>query len=393
LKLKDMPKKHKVVNGKSCDGELLKMGQRLTQTAALSLDGARSIWEHALDGNKVTEREKNSIRNIMSTARHGLEEEARQFFEYWLKEQTVSKIKGAKCLKVDGVKCDSAMVQIADHFRARLKTGGAITIRGAEAIWFSALDGKGLTNVEKETLRVIIRKYKFEAAGKAYLESKMAWLGVVVDAIEAGAGSRLPDAETVILSRRDALALTGLAPPTQSAPPLPPPDCTPPAASAVTSAVVALPRSALQKSQLSWISRGVSLAFSAIKALGSVFSRKRKAESEHTLSLMDQEVEATEHPAKHSRTKRNKINLNRLREVFDTCDNNKDGKIDKRELIKACRSCSDVAQFFELPMSIRQEDGSRDVFESFFQAVDVDGDRAISWVELLAFYQHTLAEF
>jgi len=73
------------------------------------------------------------------------------------------------------------------------------------------------------------------------------------------------------------------------------------------------------------------------------------------------------------------------------CDVNKTGTIDKRELIKALRKHKEVAEFFHLPEHIRQEDGSRDAMEAFFQGVDVNDDRELSWDELKAFYQKTHA--
>merc|ERR1719399_1504760 len=75
-----------------------------------------------------------------------------------------------------------------------------------------------------------------------------------------------------------------------------------------------------------------------------------------------------------------------LRRIFDQCDTSGDKKINKRELIKACREHKSIAEFFELPQVIRQEDGSRDEMEKFFQSLDKDDDREISWDEFRAFY-------
>ncbi|CAE8607037.1 unnamed protein product, partial [Polarella glacialis] len=58
-----------------------------------------------------------------------------------------------------------------------------------------------------------------------------------------------------------------------------------------------------------------------------------------------------------------------LRDIFDRCDTNGDGRINKRELIKVCRSSKEVAQFLGLPQVIRQEGGSREAFESRFQSL------------------------
>eukprot|EP00913_Durusdinium_trenchii_P019098 g17948.t1 len=45
----------------------------------------------------------------------------------------------------------------------------------------------------------------------------------------------------------------------------------------------------------------------------------------------------------------------RLREIFDKCDTNGDGTLNKRELIKMCRASVDTATFFGLPANIRQD--------------------------------------
>lgn len=75
-----------------------------------------------------------------------------------------------------------------------------------------------------------------------------------------------------------------------------------------------------------------------------------------------------------------------LRRIFEMCDVNNTGSIDKRELIKACRKHEEVAKFFGLSTIIRQEDGTRDAMEAFFQSADTNDDREMSWDELKTFY-------
>eukprot|EP00435_Cladocopium_sp_Y103_P073770 s25_g45.t1 len=45
----------------------------------------------------------------------------------------------------------------------------------------------------------------------------------------------------------------------------------------------------------------------------------------------------------------------KLRAIFDQCDTNGDGTLNKRELIKMCRASADTAEFFGLPANIRQD--------------------------------------
>ncbi|CAE7302867.1 unnamed protein product [Symbiodinium natans] len=80
-----------------------------------------------------------------------------------------------------------------------------------------------------------------------------------------------------------------------------------------------------------------------------------------------------------------KLDLKKLRAIFDSTDAQRNGMVNKRELIKAIRRDSRMAEFFGLPTEIRQEDGSRDQMEALFQAMDSDSDREITWDEFLAF--------
>ena len=73
----------------------------------------------------------------------------------------------------------------------------------------------------------------------------------------------------------------------------------------------------------------------------------------------------------------------RLREVFDRVDKDSDGAINRRELIIALRKHQDICDLLNLPGRIRQEDGSRDRVEAFFQTLDADADNSLTLEELL----------
>merc|ERR1712151_499737 len=96
---------------------------------------------------------------------------------------------------------------------------------------------------------------------------------------------------------------------------------------------------------------------------------------------------------KRKRSDEQGISLEKLRDIFDRCDINKDGLINKRELIKSCREDTEVAKFFHLPTTIRQEDGSRAKVEELFQDINKDADREIRWAELLAYYRPLVVDF
>jgi hypothetical protein len=75
-----------------------------------------------------------------------------------------------------------------------------------------------------------------------------------------------------------------------------------------------------------------------------------------------------------------------LRQVFEICDKDHNGKINKRELIIALRQSAEIADFFHLPRHIREIGGSQDQFEAVFQAIDRDDNREIDWNEFTKFY-------
>eukprot|EP00440_Ansanella_granifera_P036365 gb/GFBE01039458.1/.p1 GENE.gb/GFBE01039458.1/~~gb/GFBE01039458.1/.p1 ORF type:complete len:390 (+),score=95.11 gb/GFBE01039458.1/:1-1170(+) len=389
-----MPAAYKLVDGKQCEVELLELGAKLSRERSLTLEAARSIWANALDGNKITERERNSINYIIKSSPHGLTDDATEFFQYWLHERSTSKLKGGKLETVDGVKCDSAMMQVAKHFQG--VASGPLDIRAAEGIWFSALDGRGVTTREKDTIALILRKHEFEGAAKSFLESKVSWLSIAADvATDTQGKAPLPD--FMLLARSDALALEDLPPP-----PLPPPSTPPPlfaSSSVAAPAPLLLPADGVRQGQISTL-RNSSEPLSVLsKAISSCTKRARamlSGTASTALQLGDagqRADQSAEPPAKRRRPESPTISLERLRAVFDKCDSDKDGKVNKREFIKACREDANIACFFELPGQIRQEDGSRNKFEELFQGIDVDGDREICWAELLAHYRHRISDF
>lgn len=76
-----------------------------------------------------------------------------------------------------------------------------------------------------------------------------------------------------------------------------------------------------------------------------------------------------------------------LLKIFKRCDKTPDGKITKREFIKACRSEPEIARFFGVPGYVRQEDDTRDRLEEIFQSMDQNHDRAVTWDEFRYFYR------
>ena len=71
-----------------------------------------------------------------------------------------------------------------------------------------------------------------------------------------------------------------------------------------------------------------------------------------------------------------------IAEAFARIDTNGDGVLSRIEVIKACRADEGVRMLLRLPQVIRQEDGTRDVFERVFQRLDADDSKEITLVEV-----------
>lgn len=84
--------------------------------------------------------------------------------------------------------------------------------------------------------------------------------------------------------------------------------------------------------------------------------------------------------------------IGRLEQIFAKCDRKNIGKVSKIDLIQTLKSAPDVAEFFRLPQQIRQEDGSRDLFESIFQKINTSGNRLMGWPEFERYFAKEVAE-
>ena len=75
------------------------------------------------------------------------------------------------------------------------------------------------------------------------------------------------------------------------------------------------------------------------------------------------------------------LNASIIDHLFEQLDKDKNGTLSRIEVIKSLRSNKEVQALLRLPSRIRQEDGTRDAFESVFQAIDRDDSKSISKAE------------
>jgi hypothetical protein len=74
-----------------------------------------------------------------------------------------------------------------------------------------------------------------------------------------------------------------------------------------------------------------------------------------------------------------------IEEAFRLIDKNGNGVLSRAEVIKACRASERVHTLLGLPKNIRQEDGTRDLFELVFQELDADGSKSITLDEFTSY--------
>ena len=72
--------------------------------------------------------------------------------------------------------------------------------------------------------------------------------------------------------------------------------------------------------------------------------------------------------------------------AFKLIDKNGDGTLTRAEIIKGCRNEQRVRELLQLPLTIRQEDGTRDVFETVYQLIDKDDSKSIDLKEFQVFW-------
>ena len=72
--------------------------------------------------------------------------------------------------------------------------------------------------------------------------------------------------------------------------------------------------------------------------------------------------------------------------AFKLIDKNGDGVLSRIEVVKALRTSAQVRKLLALPEKIRQEDGTRDLFERVYQGIDTDDSKSITLPEFEAYF-------
>lgn len=155
---------YQVVDGVKYDRELLEQAQLFAADGQVSWAEAKQLFLDASDGKGLTGTEKDTLEHAMKTLK--FTDKARSYLEGQLKiDAPISYYK-----TIDGVKYDHALLLEAEDSAK----DGQISEAEAQRLWDAAADGKGVTDIEKETLRYALKTLKFTDAAKVLLEGKLA---------------------------------------------------------------------------------------------------------------------------------------------------------------------------------------------------------------------------
>jgi len=154
---------YKVIDGKKYDRQLVEAAQKYAADGQISFAEAKALLDDAADGKGITGTEKDTLEYAMKTFKFTAK--AKKYMEEQLKgPEPTSYYK-----IIDGKKYDAALILEVES----LAKDGIISEAEAKRIWEDAGDGKGVTDIEKSTLKHVLATTKFTEPAKAFLEAKL----------------------------------------------------------------------------------------------------------------------------------------------------------------------------------------------------------------------------
>lgn len=152
---------YKVIDGCKYDRALLEDAQKFAADGQISWKEAKTLFEDAQDGKGLTDTEKDTIKYAMKTLK--FTDKARKYLEKQLSSPT------SYYKVIDGVKYDRALLVDCEE----AMKDGVISEAEAKKLYESACDGKGVTEIEKITLKYALKTFKFADEGKTFLEKSL----------------------------------------------------------------------------------------------------------------------------------------------------------------------------------------------------------------------------
>jgi len=131
---------YKQIDGVKYDRELLEKAEQFQKDGQISHAEAKELWEDALDGKGVTATEKRTLEYTMKHFKYT--DKASDF----MKKALGANVSYYKV--IDGVKYDRELLELANS----VAKDGQVSHEDAQKLLEAAKDGKGITDIEKETL-------------------------------------------------------------------------------------------------------------------------------------------------------------------------------------------------------------------------------------------------
>lgn len=152
---------YKQIDGVKYDRELLEQAEAFQKDGQISHAEAKQLWEDALDGKGVTATEK---RTLEYTLKH---------FKYTDKAADfMNKALGANVSyykQIDGVKYDRELLELAQS----VAKDGQVSHEDAQTLLEAAKDGKGITQIEKETLKYTMTTLKYTDKAAEFIKAEL----------------------------------------------------------------------------------------------------------------------------------------------------------------------------------------------------------------------------
>lgn len=178
---------YKTIDGVKYEQELLDMADKFAKVGTLGLPEAEALWKSALDGRGVTVTESKSLEYIIQ--HHSLSNEAKDYLSRQLRGDEKGKRKGhAKgegrgdgpahkkpnsgwdyYEKIEGVPYKRKLLHLAET----CAQDGVISLDEASRLWEDAKDGGRVTDIERDTLKYLMKKYAFDMPARLFMSERL----------------------------------------------------------------------------------------------------------------------------------------------------------------------------------------------------------------------------
>jgi len=139
----------------------LEKAEEFGKNGQVSLAEARELWDEAQDGKRVTEIEKQTLSYTMKIFKYTTKAEA------FMKSHIDSGEHKSYYKQIDGVRYDRALLEKAEGYAK----DGEVSHAEARELWEEAQDGKGVTEIEKQTLLYTMKSFSYTARAAKFMKS------------------------------------------------------------------------------------------------------------------------------------------------------------------------------------------------------------------------------